>query len=72
MTERQAAIAVAIERELPEVGGVEFDEDGQHVYVAVGGEAYTRRYRLGPNCQRFLAGEFPEGGLLLDLRVPGR
>jgi lipopolysaccharide export system protein LptC len=37
------ALEAAIKKHHPDVEGVAFDEDGQHVYLAIGDE--TRRYR---------------------------
>lgn len=58
---------------MPTVEEVGFDEDGQHIYI-IGpldrdGEHIAERYRLGPDAQRFLIGEFPRGELPDDFTV---
>ena len=66
MTEYQQALVEAMRRELGPYVEIEFDEDGEHVYVALPHEGHTRRYRLGEDTRRFLAGEFPLGTALSD------
>jgi hypothetical protein len=67
--EKEAIVGDKIHESVPGVVGVEFDEDGRHVYVAMAGEAVTRRYRLGQDVQRFLLGEFPLDGFDADLMI---
>ena len=53
------AVENAIRRDQPHVRAVEFDPDGEHVNLLMDATAF--RYRLGPDVQRYLSGEFPGG-----------
>jgi hypothetical protein len=70
----EAIVGDLIHESRPGVVGVEFDEDGKHVYLALAGEGFTWRYRLGQDAQRFLSGEFPldefDADVMLVLEPP--
>jgi hypothetical protein len=55
---------------------VEFDEDGQYVYVHRPGDEFTLRYRLERDAQRFVSGEFPldefDADMMVVLEPPDR
>jgi hypothetical protein len=68
-TRYEAIVPDLILSKRPDVVGVEFDEDDEHVYVRMAGEEFTRRYRLGQDAQRFLSGEFPLEGFDAELMI---
>jgi hypothetical protein len=54
----EATLEAAIQRTIPGVESIVYEEDGDHVYVGpVNGAVLC--YRLGNEAQQFLLGEFP-------------
>jgi len=78
---QERVIEATILGQLPDLEGVAFDDDGQHVHLIrpddripaeEGGEAVLR-CRLGGNARRYLLGEVPDeqyAGLKFELVLP--
>jgi hypothetical protein len=56
MDRYQAVIARAVQDHHPYVTGIEFDADGEHIYLVFADADVTLRYRLGQDGKRWRVG----------------